>query len=416
MTTPLPAKNEYPTISTFSGAMGLDNGLEKAGFTIRLAVEIEKDMCNTIRLNKPDLPLISDDIRNYSGADLLRKAGLKQGELFLLCGGPPCQAFSTAGKRRGLDDERGNVFLKYISLIGEMKPKYFLIENVRGLLSATYNYNKYNQDTPAPKGSALAYLLYQIKKLGYSYSFTLYDAANYGVPQHRERVIILGCREGYKIPLIPPTHNETGNEGLKPWATLRNAIQGLTTCTAGKIPTKRQKFYHHLSAGQNWKNLPSELQEEAMGKSYNLQGGKTGFYRRLSWDKPAPTLVTCPTMPATELCHPEEIRPLSLEEYARIQMFPDTWLFAGNMSSVYKQIGNAVPVGLAEAVGRHILQFDNLPEEQKATIALKSNHINHHHSRYKNTADVNYFHQIETIRMNEESDYELLLRADECET
>lgn len=408
-------KIEYPTISTFSGAMGLDNGLEKAGFSIRLAVEIEKDMCNTIRLNKPNLPLISDDIRNYSGEELLKKAGIKPGELFLLCGGPPCQAFSTAGKRRGLDDERGNVFLKYISLIGEMRPKYFLIENVRGLLSATYKHPSSPIDTPAPKGSALSYLLYQIKKLGYSYSFTLYDAANYGVPQHRERVIILGSREGYKIPHIPPTHNEHGASGLKPWVSLSNALHGLTQCTCGKIPVKRQKFYQYLKAGQNWKNLPPEIQEEAMGKSYKLQGGKTGFYRRLSWDKPAPTLVTCPTMPATELCHPDEIRPLSLEEYARIQMFPDSWRFSGNIAAVYKQIGNAVPVGLAEAVGRHILKFDALSDEQKKEAAFQNTLPNHCHSRYKNTDDAYFSQQIESIRMKEESNYELVLFAEEDE-
>lgn len=382
----------YPTISTFSGAMGLDNGLEKAGFSIRLAVEIEKAMSDTIRLNKPNLPLISDDIRNYSGEYLLQCAGLKKGELFLLCGGPPCQAFSTAGKRRGLEDERGNVFLKFIDLIGELQPKYFLIENVRGLLSASYNprpdVNERNE-----KGSALAFLLCKIEELGYSYSFTLYDAANYGVPQHRERVIILGSREGYRLPHIPPTHNEFGTNGLHPWTTLRDAVKGLNSCTAGKIPEKRRFFYELLTEGQNWRNLPQEMQRQALGKAYDLQGGKTGFLRRLAWDKPSPTLVTCPTMPATELCHPSEIRPLSIEEYARIQMFPDTWKFAGNMAAVYKQIGNAVPVGLAEAAGKHILWFDSLSEEEKLMVGNARDIDNVRHSRYHRTDD-KYFNEL----------------------
>lgn len=400
----------YPTISTFSGAMGLDNGLEKAGFSIRLAVEMEKAMCDTIRLNKPTLPLISDDIRNYTGDELLQRAGLKKGELFLLCGGPPCQAFSTAGKRRGLADERGNVFLKFISLIGEMQPKYFLIENVRGLLSASYNPQTGNSDS-AEKGSALAFLLSEIEKLGYSYSFTLYDAANYGVPQHRERVIILGSREGYQIPHIPPTHNEAGTLGLKPWITLREAVIGLSRCTAGKIPEKRRHFYEKLTAGQNWKDLPIELQKCALGKSYELQGGKTGFLRRLSWDKPAPTLVTCPTMPATELCHPDEIRPLSIEEYARIQMFPDSWQFAGNIAAVYKQIGNAVPIGLAEAAGKHILLFDSLSKKEKEAISQRKSSSTSKYSRYKRTDELHFNALIDRMRERDAQSYDLVLRS-----
>lgn len=376
--------SSYSVISTFSGAMGLDNGLEKAGFDIRLAVEQEKVMCETIRLNKPGLPLVADDIRKYSGEELLRHAGMERGEPFLLCGGPPCQAFSTAGKRRGFEDERGNVFLKFISLIDEIRPRYFLIENVRGLLSASYEPPELKGKIAPRKGTALSYILNRIQSIGYGCSFTLYDAANYGVPQRRERVIILGSREGYSLPLIPPTHSENGVRGLRPWVTLRRALEGLTSCTAGVIPAKRVKYYRYLKGGQNWKNLPKELQEEAMGKSYRLQGGKTGFYRRLDWDSPAPTLVTCPTMPATELCHPEEIRPLSVEEYARIQMFPDTWKFAGNLANVYKQIGNAVPVGLAAAAGRHLLWFDSLSEEEKRTLShVQSDREGY--SRYKNT-------------------------------
>lgn len=398
----------YPTISTFSGAMGLDNGLEKAGFSIRLAVEIEKAMCATIRQNKPTLPLIQDDIRNYSGTDLLERAGLKKGELFLLCGGPPCQAFSTAGKRRGLEDERGNVFLKFISLIGEMQPKYFLIENVRGLLSAAYNPAQLSEK-PAEKGSALAYILYEIEKLGYAYSFTLYDAANYGVPQHRERVIILGSREGYRLPHIPPTHNEYGTEGLKPWVSLRDAVQGLTCCTSGKIPDKRKPYYRILTEGQNWKNLPLELQKEALGKAFTLQGGKTGFLRRLAWDKPAPTLVTCPTMPATELCHPEEIRPLSVEEYARIQMFPDDWKFAGNIAAKYKQIGNAVPVGLAKAAGLHILRFDSLPTAEKEKLSHNCARSQTRHSRYNHTDDLHFKTRLEKFKDALREPYDLVL-------
>ncbi len=392
-------------ISTFSGAMGLDNGIERAGLSIRLCVEFEHAMAETIRANRPGLPLIEDDIRNYTGDDLRAKAGIsKNDEVFLMCGGPPCQAFSTAGKRKGFDDARGNVFLKFIELIGQVRPKYFLIENVRGLLSASFKApqgaedkkNGYAVKTPSnEKGTALLYALGLIRELGYSATFTLYDAANYGVPQRRERVIILGSRDGYEIPLIPPTHSENGQNGLLPWVSFEEAVKGLTECHAAKIPEKRLKFFRMLKAGQYWKDLPLEIQKEAMGNSYEIGGGKTGFYRRLAWNQPSPTLVTCPTMPATELAHPVEDRALSIEEYARIQMFPDTWKFAGKMADIYKQIGNAVPTGMGFAAARHLLWFDSLTPEQKLQLTIVD--PNATYSRYINTSH-EYFKQLATKR------------------
>lgn len=389
-------------ISTFSGAMGLDNGLEQGGLTIRLCVEMGKEMADTIRLNKPEIPLIADDISKYSGKDLINKAGLKDGEeVFLLCGGPPCQAFSTAGKRKGFDDSRGNVFLKYIELIGEIRPKYFVIENVRGLLSASYHAPEgfdekrggYALPTPKDeKGTALLYALKQIKALGYSATFTLYDAANYGVPQRRERVVILGSRDGYEIPLIPPTHAKNGENGLLPWVTFKEVISGLQSCTAAKIPAKRLPYFRMLGPGQYWKDLPEDVQEEAMGRAFHLGGGKTGFYRRIAWNQPSPTLVTSPTMPATDLMHPEEDRALSVEEYARIQMFPDQWKFAGKLADVYKQIGNAVPTGLGYAIAKHLLWFDSLSTEQKKNLSIID--PNAVYSRYKNTTH-EYFRILE---------------------
>ena len=385
-------------ISLFSGAMGLDNGIEKAGLNIRLCVEFQHSMAETIRANRPEIPLVEDDIRNYSGADLMKIAGLKKDEdIFLVCGGPPCQAFSTAGKRLGFDDERGNVFLKYIDLIGEIRPKYFLLENVRGLLSASYVPRSYdkgatNVNVGKPfKGSALLYALERINAIGYSATFTLYDSANYGVPQRRERVIILGSRDGYKIPLIPPTHSENGKNRLPTWQTFRSAVKGLTKCTSVPIPNKRLKYFQMLGPGECWHNLPESMQREAMGKSYDLPGGKTGFYRRLAWDEPSPTLVTCPTMPATDLMHPVENRALSIEEYARIQMFPDDWLFKGSLPDIYKQIGNAVPVGMGYAAAKHLLWFDSLSDKQKRQVQLVDPLAVY--SRYKNTS-FQYFDQL----------------------
>ena len=383
-------------ISLFSGAMGLDNGIEKAGLNIRLCVEFQHSMAETIRANRPEIPLVEDDVRNYSGADLMKIAGLKRGEeVFLVCGGPPCQAFSTAGKRLGFDDERGNVFLKYIDLIGEIRPKYFLLENVRGLLSASYVPHSQGKSTVTArspfKGSALLYALERIKAIGYSATFTLYDSANYGVPQRRERVIILGSRDGYQIPLIPPTHSEKGGGALAKWRTFRSAVKGLTRCTSVPIPKRRLKYFQMLGPGECWHNLPEGIQREAMGKSYELPGGKTGFYRRLAWDEPSPTLVTCPTMPATDLMHPVENRALSIEEYARIQMFPDDWCFKGSLPDIYKQIGNAVPVGMGYAAAKHLLWFDSLTDKQKGQVQLVDPSAVY--SRYRNTSFL-YFDQL----------------------
>ncbi|NLN94462.1 MAG: DNA cytosine methyltransferase [Candidatus Hydrogenedens sp.] len=376
-------------MSFFSGAMGLDIGLEKAGLEIVLASEIDPKCKQTIKANRPSLPVVGD-IRNYSAADLLAHAGInKSQEVDLIAGGPPCQAFSTAGNRRGFEDERGNVFLKYIDIILEIRPKYAMIENVRGLLSAPLAHRPHNKRgfgfpplTPdEEKGGALFHILSQLKKGGYSVSFNLYNAANFGTPQVRERVILLCSRDREAMPYLSPTCSETGDYNLPKWKTFREAVDGLSYKEALFIPfpEKRLRFYRLLTAGQNWRNLPEPLQKEALGRAYYVGGGKTGFLRRLAWDKPSPTLVTHPAMPATDLAHPEEDRPLSVQEYKRIQEFPDDWVIAGSLVDQYRQIGNAVPVSLGEAVGRTLVAHD-----QGAKIVT---YPNFQYSRYCNTSD-----------------------------
>lgn len=202
------------------------------------------------------------------------------------------------------------------------------------------------------KGGALNFVLSKLQLAGYTCSFNLYSAANFGTPQIRERVIIICSRDGVQAPFLTPTHSENGELGLPRWKTFREAVQGIEHHEHLNFPEKRLKYYRLLSSGQNWRNLTPELQREALGKSYFSGGGKTGFLRRLSWDKPAPTLVTHPAMPATDLAHPEEDRPLSIQEYKRLQEFPDDWQLAGPLIEQYKQVGNAVPVSLGYAVGR----------------------------------------------------------------
>lgn len=352
-------------LSFFSGAMGLDIGLEKAGIKILLASEIEPSARATIIANKPGIGLIGD-ICNYSASDIRKYANLpKNREIDLMIGGPPCQAFSTAGKRESFSDLRGNVFLTFIDRILELRPKFAVIENVRGLLSAAYNpplKKEFGFAMPTPKqekGGALAYIIKKLEEGGYGVSFNLYNAANYGAPQKRERIVIVCSRDGRKAPYLEPTHSEDGSFNLPKWRTVTEVIKGMKEAEQEYInfPEKRLKFFRMLKAGQYWKDLPEDMQREAMGKKLDLGGGKTGFFRRLSWRQPSPTLVTDPTMPATDLCHPVKDRPLSVQEYKRIQEFPDDWILCGDTKAKYKQVGNAVPVSLGEAIGRHIVKL-----------------------------------------------------------
>lgn len=360
-----PNKKKLKALSFFSGAMGLDIGLHKAGIQTLLCCEIDRSSRETISYNNPTIGLIGD-IRNYSTEEILDYANVSSpDEIDLIVGGPPCQAFSTAGKRMGLEDDRGNVFLKFIETIEAIKPKYAVIENVRGLMSSQYSIDlKKKEEKFLPpelkplKGSTLFYVVNRLQNSGYKVTFNLYNSANFGTPQIRERVIIICTLDDVAVPHLDPTHSEGGELGLPKWKTVKNAIGNLSTDKIDyiKFPEKRLKYYRLLKEGQNWRNLTEELQKEALGKSYYLEGGKTGFYRRLSWNSPAPTLVTHPAMPATDLGHPIEDRPLSVQEYKRIQEFPDSWDIKGNIINQYKQIGNAVPVSVGEAIGKTILR------------------------------------------------------------
>jgi DNA (cytosine-5)-methyltransferase 1 len=207
----------------------------------------------------------------------------------------------------------------------------------------------------------------------------LYNTANFGVPQIRERLIFFASRDGRKIPFMLPTHDKNGANGFAKWVTLREAIGHLQGKPqhARNFPERRLRFYRLLKEGQNWRNLPCNLQPEALGAAWHSGGGRTGFYRRLAWNKPCPTLVTRPTMPATDLCHPDDLRPLSIEEYAAIQTFPPDHVFAGNLDDQYRQIGNAVPCRFGKAIGKHIIDFD----EGKLTVTNGSGKL----SRYVGT-------------------------------
>lgn len=366
--------NNRKFVSFFSGALGLDLGLEASGLECLAVNDVDTKVCATIRANFARRPpqhrprLYPIDIRSLQAGTICADLKIEPGQIFAVVGGPPCQAFSTAGRRLGLNDDRGNVFLHFLKLIKGLDPKYAIFENVRGLLSAPLAHRPHSQrgfgNPPLrweeqPKG-ALRHILYELEAAGYKTTFTLYNTANFGVPQIRERLVFFASKSGEPIPFMNATHSETGGDGLQKWKNLKDVIWNIRNSEGecGKFPEQRLKYYRMLSAGENWRNLPPNLQRKAMGASFLAGGGKTGFFRRLSWKKPAPTLVTSPTMPATDLCHPTKLRPLSVAEYAAIQTFPADFVFVGNTQDKYRQIGNAVPCLFGEAIGRHITDFD----------------------------------------------------------
>lgn len=389
--------NKLNCLSFFSGAMGLDNGLEQVGINVLLACEIDNSSRQTIIANEPNIGLIGD-IRDFSYEEILEYANIKNpNNIDLIVGGPPCQAFSTAGKRLGFQDERGNVFLKYIDLIIHFKPKYAVIENVRGLMSSTLSIDiddeitqKYQLDWSKTSGSTLFYIKKKLENAGYKISFNLYNSANFGTPQIRERVVIICTKLDFPVPHLEPTHSSEKIFNLKKWKTFKEAVDNLDPqyCDFIKFSEKRLKYLKLLKEGQNWRNLPIDIQPQAMGNSFLLAGGKTGFYRRLAWDKPSPTVVTHPAMPATELAHPIEDRPLSVQEYKRIQEFPDNWIIKGTILEQYKQIGNAVPVGFGKAIGNAIVNhYNNIKPVH---------HIGFLYSRYKKTSESEFEKDFET--------------------
>ena len=366
--------NKLISFSLFSGAFGLDLGLEKAGFNTVSVVEIDRDCNQTIAINRPHLAecAVPRDIRKVSSKQLLEEAGrtlglnrsLQIGEIDLITGGPPCQPFSTAGKRLSVGDPRGSLFIEFLRLIEEIQPRFFIMENVRGLLSAPIEHRPHKHrgsGYPALKpeemhGAALKIILAEIENIGYQVTYGLLQAADYGVPQTRLRVFFLASRDHEKLTFPSPTHTNKSQSSLPQWLTLKEAISDINDdlIECSSYSSQRLKYLKLLKAGQNWRFLPEAIKPEAMGGAYKSGGGKVGFYRRLSWEKPCPTITTSPHQKATDMCHPDELRPLSVRECATIQTFPDQWKFYGSISSKYKQIGNAVPVLLGKAIGDHL--------------------------------------------------------------
>lgn len=374
----MPESSKKTVVSLFSGALGMDLGFELQGdFEILACVEREQAACATIQANvesgnftgKPKV--YCRDIFEFSPEELMAEIGLKPGELDLLVGGPPCQSFSTAGRRQSVQDRRGTLLWRYLEFVVALRPKAFVMENVRGLMSAALLHRQI-ADRPEKGGAALSddeqpgsviakFAADLSERTSGQYHIDAFEvnSANYGAPQIRERVVFIGNSFGVEVEFPQPTHGvdaiddqadlfsqPTGS--LKPWATLRDAIGDLREDSPELMDFSPRKkgFLSLVPEGGNWRSLPVEVQQESMGRAWHAKGGRSGWWRRLSWDFPCPTLVTMPNHASTSLCHPNEVRVLSVREYARVQEFPDSWIFVGKTAEKYLQIGNAVPVRL----------------------------------------------------------------------
>jgi len=366
---------ELTAISLFTGAFGLDLGLEKAGFKVRACIEKDPIAVQTILSNRPNLlgSIIQKDINDVTAKEVLSVSGLKKGEVTLISGGPPCQPFSTVGRRHSVSSSEGMLFKKFLDIVWDIRPSFFIFENVKGIMSAAIQHRPLKERTlkhakfseVESLGSAwdfirreFDYKLRRGEKDGYSIFVWELNAADFGVAQKRKRVFVVGVRGQHNIdkPLGKFKYNHLSIKKVIGKLNGKYENEGVDYIPYDKL---RYEIFSKglIEQGQNWNVLPVQLQKKVMGKGWYATGGRVGFCRRLSWDKPSPTITTNPAGRATNLCHPSKPRPLTYIECALIQGFPSYWKFAGNLTHKYRQIGNAVPVKLSMSIGKAILKF-----------------------------------------------------------
>ena len=328
----------FTSLELFAGAGGLALGLEKAGFSTLGLIEIDKDAADTLKRNRPKWRVINDDIANISCLDLLEYFELSSGELDLLSGGAPCQSFSYAGKRLGLEDARGTLFYHYAKFLEQLQPKMFLFENVRGLLTHD-------------GGKTYRTITNIFERTGYSIQKKVLNAWDYGVAQKRERLITIGIRND-----IADRVQFSFPEPHKYRPVLRDILSDCPPSDGTPYSEYKQKIFELVPPGGYWRDIPEEIAKEYMKSCWYMGGGRTGILRRLALDEPSLTVLTSPSQKQTDRCHPLEARPFTVRENARCQSFPDEWQFCGSVASQYKQVGNAVPLNLALDIGKQIIE------------------------------------------------------------
>jgi len=334
----------YNFIEVCAGAGGMSQGFMNAGMKPLLLLDNDRDSCNTLKVNHPGVNVQCISMENIDVSEYI-------GKVDVLCGGIPCQSWSQAGKREGVNDSRGHLVYTFRDLIKTIKPKIFVIENVKGM-------------TTLNKGEAFKEIL-EILKCDdcYDIKYKVLNANDYGVAQKRERLFIVGkysqSDEDDDVPnatlLTKKEYTFPDELDYKP--VLRDILLDVPESDGAEYSEKKKEIFKLIPEGGCWVDLPENIQREYMGNSFFSGGGKRGIAKRLSMSRPSLTLLCSPQQKQTERCHPTELRPLTVREYARIQSFPDNFKFEGNMTSQYKQIGNAVPVELAYHVGKSIIKI-----------------------------------------------------------
>lgn len=387
------AECRYKAIDIFSGCGGVSCGLTLVGFEIKAAVEIAKSAVETYK-NYPPLSkvnILQRDICDLSGEEILKAANIKKDEIYLLAGCPPCQNFSrqNPNNKNKAVNERKKLLMEFLRIIQEIKPPFILMENVPGI---TYKQNK-------------EILSEFLKVLGENYYIAdgILNAADYGVPQIRKRYVLHAVRLdihnelvecGFTLTLPKPTHDRSARNGLLPWKTVKQAIGDLPPIKAGETYSGNLKIYNHkckrLSEinlkrirlirqnGGSRFGLPDELvlechkKKDAEGKIFT---GRRDVYGIMDPDKPAPTLTGgCLCYTKGRFGHYEQNRAISIREAARLQTFPDDFIFSDSFTTAGLQIGNAVPVELVKASGRVFKDAISIIESKEST-RNRTNHI-----------------------------------------
>jgi DNA (cytosine-5)-methyltransferase 1 len=363
----------FTTIDLFCGAGGLSEGFRQAGFTVLAANDFDADAANTFKLNHPETAFLDGPIQNIEADDLLSAGGLQAGELDVLVGGPPCQAFSVYNHQRGMHDERSGLFREYLRIVAALMPRFVVMENVTGI-------------TSVGEGKAVNEIYRSLKTLGYYVESRILRSEDYGVPQERRRIFFIGSRDSEDIHWPEPTHagadvlNIYGKR-LKPYVTVRDAISDLPELKAGQgeeeldyiypaqsafqrlLRQGSKKVYNHVAPqlgeinlrrlkhipqGGSWRDIPHDLLPAGMQRA--RRSDHTKRYGRLHPDRLCCTVLTKCDLHWGSYIHPSQERTLTVREAARFQSFPDKMRFTGSRVEQYRQVGNAVPPLLAYAV------------------------------------------------------------------
>lgn len=373
----------YKSIELFAGAGGLALGLEQAGFEHIGLVEFDKNAAGTLKKNRPKWNVLCEDVEVVASRNLEKEFSIKKNELDLLSGGAPCQSFSYAGKRLGLEDTRGTMFYHYATFLHKLQPKMFLFENVKGLLTHD-------------KGKTYETILNIFEDEGYTTVHQVLNAWDYGVAQKRERLITIGIRNDLVNKCV---FNFPEKHKYKP--VLKDILKDVPKSICAQYSAYKKEVFSLVPPGGYWRDIDEEVAKEYMKTCWFMAGGRTGILRRLSFDEPSLTVLTTPQMKQTDRCHPSEVRPFSVRENARIQSFPDDWEFVGGMGAQYKQIGNAVPCNLAKDIGKSIIDTLNMINNKENSNDYKGKYVDDMIEIIKSNSQNIHYNQIHQITFNE---------------